>query len=136
MDQTISELGMRDPAAYVDAVLRNTVTFTRENRAFLQALATEIWTDDDLQRQFFVQILTPIFTAGVQQLHAQIAKGEARPCQVEIVVATIAGSLIVISLLRAVAAHNFLADFSDDEIVGELVQLYSYGLKLPGEMAA
>jgi AcrR family transcriptional regulator len=130
MDQTISELSSRDPEAYVDAVLRNTVRFTRENRAFLQALATEVWTDDELQQRFFAQILTPIFTAGVQQLQAQITEGEARPCQVEIVVPTIAGSLVAISLLRAVAPDHFLADFSDDEIVEELTRLYSYGLKL------
>lgn len=130
MDQTISELGSRDPGTYVDAVLRNTVRFTRENRAFLQALVTEIWTDEDLQQRFFSQILAPIFTAGVQQLQAQITEGEARPCQVEIVVPTIAGSLVAISLLRAVASDHFLADFSDDEIVDELTRLYSYGLKL------
>ena len=137
MDQTISELSSRDPETYVDAVLHSTVRFTRENQAFLQALATEIWTDEALQRQFFAQILTPIFTAGVQQLQAQIAAGEARPCQVEIVVATIAGSLIAVSLLRAVASEHFLADFSDDEIVDELTRLYSYGLKLDsGEVEA
>jgi AcrR family transcriptional regulator len=137
MDQTVSELGSRDPETYVDAVLRNTVQFTRENRAFLQALATEIWTDDELQQRFFAQILTPIFTAGVQQLQARIAEGEARPCQVEIVVATVAGSLIAISLLRALASDHFLADFSDEEIVDELTRLYSYGLKLSsGEVEA
>jgi AcrR family transcriptional regulator len=137
MDQTISEVGSRDPGAYVDAVLRNTVRFTRENRAFLQALVTEIWTDDELQRRFFAQILAPIFTAGVQQLQAQIAEGEARPCQVEIVVPTITGSLVAISLLRAVASDHFLSDFSDDEIVDELTRLYSYGLKLgSGEVGA
>jgi AcrR family transcriptional regulator len=137
MDQTISELSSRDPGAYVDAVLRNTVRFTRENRAFLQALVTEIWTDDELQRRFFAQILTPVFAAGVQQLQAQIAEGEARPCQVEIVVPTIAGSLVAVSLLRAVASDHFLADFSDEEIVDELTRLYSYGLKLDsGEVEA
>ena len=137
MDQTISDLSSRDPGAYVDAVLHNTVQFTRENRAFLQALVTEIWTDDELQRQFFTQILTPILTVGVQQLQAQIAEGEARPCQVEIVVPTIAGSLVAISLLRAVASEHFLSDFSDEEIVDELTRLYSYGLKLSsGEVEA
>ena len=133
MDQTISELSSRDPGTYVDAVLRNTVRFTRENRAFLQALVTEIWTDEDLQQRFFAQILAPIFTAGVQQLQIQIAEGEARPCQVEIVVPTIAGSLVAISLLRSVASDHFLADFSDEEIVDELKRLYSYGLKLGPE---
>jgi AcrR family transcriptional regulator len=134
MDQTISELSSRDPEAYVGAVLRNTVQFTRENRAFLQALATEIWTEEELQQRFFTQILTPVFTAGVQHLQAQIAAGEARPCQVEIVVPTIAGSLVAISLLRAVASNHFLADFTDDEIVDELTRLYSYGLKLGSEL--
>jgi AcrR family transcriptional regulator len=130
MDQTLSDLTSRGPGAYLDAVLHNTVQFTRENRAFLQALVTEIWTDDDLQQRFFAQILAPILTAGVQQLQAQIAEGEARSCQVEIVVPTIAGSLVAISLLRSVASDHFLADFSDEEIVDELTQLYSYGLKL------
>jgi hypothetical protein len=121
----------------LDAVLHNTVQFTREHRAFLQALVTEIWTDDELQQRFFTQILTPILTAGVQQLQAQIAEGKARPCQVEIVVPTIAGSLVAISLLRSVASGHFLTDFSDDEIVDELTRLYSYGLKLDsGEGAA
>jgi AcrR family transcriptional regulator len=137
MDQTISDLSSRDPGAYIDAVLHNTVQFTRENRAFLQALATEIWTEEELQQRFFAQILTPIFTAGVEHLQAQIAAGEARPCQVEVVVPTIAGSLVAISLLRAVAPGHFLADFSDDEIVDELTRLYSYGLKLDsGEAGA
>jgi AcrR family transcriptional regulator len=134
MNQTMSELANLDAAtsdasAYIDAIMRNSARFVRENQSFLQALATEIWTDPELQEQFFNRILEPIFAYGDRYLQALVAVGKTRPCQVEIVVPTIGGSLIFISMLRALAADHFLANFSDDELVDELTRLYICGLR-------
>jgi hypothetical protein len=63
--------------------------------------------------------------------------GNARACQVEIVIPTIAGSLVVLSMLRALATDQFLAAYSDDDLVEELTSLYLYGLRpTPGEWPA
>lgn len=122
--------------AYIAAVLRNALQFARQNKALLLALAPEIWTDDELQSQFFSRIMAPLFETGAHYLSAQIEEGKARSCQVEIVIPTIAGSLFILAALRALASEDFLADFSDDELVDELTRLYFYGLRLNAEEAA
>jgi AcrR family transcriptional regulator len=134
MSQTMSELANLDVAAsdasaYIDAIMRNSARFARDNQSFLQALATEIWTDPELQEQFFTRILEPIFVSGDRYLQALVAVGKTRPCQVEIVVPTIGGSLIFISMLRALSPDHFLVNFSDDELVDELTRLYICGLR-------
>jgi len=127
-DQTLAEMADLDQEVYIAAVLRNTLQFVRHNRQFIQALITEVWTDDDLQDQFFNEILQPIFDVGAGYLRTDVAKGTARPCRVEIVIPTIAGSLIILSMLRVLADDQFLADYSDDDLVDELTCLYLYGL--------
>jgi AcrR family transcriptional regulator len=128
-DQTQAQMARVDPEAYIAAVLKNMLHFARRNRSFLRALSTEIWTDDGLQRQFFTQIIGPLFETAAHYLQAQIKEGRARPCRVEIVTPTIAGSLIVLSIMRALATEDFLADFSEDELVDELTHLYLRGLR-------
>ena len=126
--QTQAEMAQLGEEEYIAAVLRNTFDFVRQNRPFVRALVTEIWTDAELQDRFFNQILAPIFETGTSYLEAQIAGGRSRPCRVGVVIPTIAGSLIMLSLFRALAPDQFLVDFSEDELVGELTELYLYGL--------
>lgn len=126
---TQAQLASLDKETYIAAVLQDILDFVHENRAFLQALVPEIWTDDELQDQFFNLILSPLFETGTEYLEEQIEAGQARPCEVEIVIPAIAGSLIMLSLFRNLAPQQFLADFSEDDIIEELNQLYLYGLK-------
>jgi AcrR family transcriptional regulator len=131
VNQTLAQMAHMGPEAYIAAILQNALHFTRQKRAFLQALATEIWTDRELQEQFFTRILDPLFATGAGYLQALVAEGESRPCRVEIVVPTIVGSLIILSMLHALAPGQVLAGCSDDELVEELTRLYLYGLR-PG----
>ncbi len=135
-NQTQAEMARIDPEAYIAAILRNMLHFARHNKAFLQAVISEIWTDEELQGQFFTKIVNPLFDTAGRYLETQIEEGKARPCRVEIVIPTVAGSLIILSMLRALAADDFLADFSEDELVDELTRLYFYGLRLDAEEAA
>jgi AcrR family transcriptional regulator len=130
-DQTQAEMAQLDVEGYIAAVLHNVSDFVRQNRPFLQALVTEVWTDAELQDQFFNQILAPIFEASAGYLETQIAEGRARPCRVEVVILTISGSLIMLYLFRALAPDQFLVGFSEDALVDELTDLYLSGLR-PG----
>ena len=127
--ETQIELAALDKEAYIATVLENTFAFVRENQAFLQALIPEIWTDDDLKDQFFNQILSPLFETGAGYLEQQIGAGQARPCEVEIVIPALAGSLIMLPLFHILAPEQFLLGFSEDNLVDELTQLYLEGLK-------
>ena len=136
-EQTQAQMTHADAGSYIAAVLENTLHFVRQNKSLIQALMTEIWTDDLLQGRFFDQILSPIFRTGASYLEGNVAMGSARSCQVEIVIPTIAGSLIVLSMLRALAPDQFLADYSDADLVEELTCLYLYGLRpTPEEWSA
>lgn len=126
---TQAQLAPLDKEAYVATVLQNIFDFVHDNQAFLQALIPEIWTDDELQDQFFNQILAPLFETGAGYLEEQIAAGHARPCQVEVVVPAIAGSLVMLPLFHTLAPDQFLEGFSEDDLVEELTQLYLEGLK-------
>jgi AcrR family transcriptional regulator len=128
-EQTQAQMTHADAGSYIAAVLENTLHFVQQNKSLIQALMTEIWTDDLLQGRFFDQILRPIFEMGASYLQTNVATGNARSCQVEIVIPTIAGSLIILSTLRALATDQFLADYSDDDLVEELTCLYLYGLR-------
>jgi TetR/AcrR family transcriptional regulator len=133
--QTKAQMARIDPEAYIDAVLQNMLHFVRQNQAFLQTVISEIWTSKELQEQFFDQIITPLFETAGRYLELQIEKGRARPCRAEIVVPTIAGSMIILTLLRTLAPDDFLAHSSDKELVDELKRLYFYGLRLDGEIS-
>jgi AcrR family transcriptional regulator len=129
--ETQAQLASLDKEAYLAAVLQNIFDFVRDNQAFLQALIPEIWTDDELQDQFFNQILAPLFMTGAGYLQEQIAAGQVRPCQVEVVIPAIAGSLIMLPLFHTLAPDQFLEGVSENDLVEELTQLYLEGLK-PG----
>ena len=136
-EQTQAQMTHADAESYIAAVLENTLHFVRQNQSLIQAVMTEIWTDDLLQGRFFDQILSPIFRTGASYLQTNVAVGNARSCQVEIVIPTIAGSLIILSMLRTLATDQFLADYSDDDLVEELTCLYLYGLRpTPEEWSA
>jgi len=128
-NETQAQMASLEKEAYIAALLRNIFDFVRENRAFLQALIPEVWTDDELQDQFFNQILSPLFEMGAGYLEEQIAAGRARPCEVEVVIPAIAGSLIMLPLFHALAPDQFLVGITEDEMVSELTQLYLDGLR-------
>ncbi|MCX7682001.1 MAG: TetR/AcrR family transcriptional regulator [Anaerolineae bacterium] len=127
VDQALAE-ATQDTAGYIAAVLRDRIRFARENQAFLQALVAEIWTDRELRERFFTQIIGPVLASGAQYLQAQVAADRLRPCRVEIVVTAVAGSIVILSALRALMPEQLLPGISDDELVEELTRLYLYGL--------
>ncbi|MFO7742437.1 MAG: TetR/AcrR family transcriptional regulator [Anaerolineae bacterium] len=127
--ETEAELAPLDREAYVAALLQNIFDFVRENQAFLQALIPEIWTDAELQDQFFNQILAPLFETGAGYLEEQIAVGRARPCEVDVVIPAIAGSLMMLPLFHTLAPNQFLEGVSEDQLMEELTRLYLEGLK-------
>jgi AcrR family transcriptional regulator len=129
--ETQAQLVSLHKEAYIATVLQNIFDFVNENQAFLRALTPEIWTDDKLRDRFFNQILAPLFETGASYLAEQIAAGQARPCQVDLVIPAIAGSLIMLPLFHTLAPDQFLAGFSPDDLVEELTWLYLEGLK-PG----
>lgn len=134
--ETQAQLASLDSEAYIAAVLQNIFDFVRENQAFLQALTPEIWTDDELQDRFLSDILAPLFKAGAGYLQERIVAGQARPCEVEVVIPAIAGSLIMVPLFHTLAPEQFLVGFSEDDLVEELTQLYIEGLKPDAEAGA
>jgi len=128
VDQALAQAAHLDAEDYIAAILWDRIRFARENRAFLQALVTEVWTDPELQERFFTQIIGPIFASGSRYLQAQVAAGKLRPCRVEIVVPAVAGAIVLVSAMRALVPEHLLPGISDDELVGELTRLYLYGL--------
>ena len=131
--ETQAQLASLDRRAYIATVLQSIFDFVRKNQAFLQALIPEVWTDDELKDRFFNEILTPLFKTGAIYLEEQIAAGQARPCEVEVVIPAIAGSLIMLPLFHMLAPEQFLDGFSEDVLVEELTRLYLEGLRPSSE---
>ncbi|HIE38018.1 MAG TPA: TetR/AcrR family transcriptional regulator [Anaerolineales bacterium] len=129
VDQILVEASRLDAEAYVATIIRNRIQFARQNQALLQALVTEIWTDEELREQFFAQVIGPIIVAGAAYLQARVAEGKLRPCRPEIVAPAVAGAIIILSALRVLAPDYLLAGVSDEELVEELTRLYLYGLQ-------
>ena len=93
-EQTQAQMTRVDAESYVAAVLKNTLCFVRQNKSLIQALMTEIWTDDLLQGRFFDQVLGPIFQTGASYLQTNVTMGNARNCKVEIVIRVLGQKLI------------------------------------------
>jgi len=136
VDQALAGASHLDAREYISTILRGRIHFARENRALLQALVTEIWTDPVLKERFFARVIGPIFASGARYLGMQVEAGRLRPCRVEIVIPAVAGSIIFLSLMRALVPEHILPDISDDELVDELTRLYLYGLQPPLEEVA
>ena len=135
VDQTLAEASRMDAEGYIAAILRDRIRFARENRALLRALVPEIWTDPELQERFFTQIIGPIFASGARYLQMQVEAGRLRPCRVEIVVPAVAGAIVFLAAMRALASQHILPHISDEELVEELTRLYLYGLRPEAEEA-
>jgi len=136
VDQALAQLADLDAEAYIAAILQNRLQFVRRNQAFLQALVTEIWTDEELRERFFTQVIGPIFANAACYLQDRVAEGKLRTCRIEIVVPAVTGAIIILSFLRALVPEHVLAGVSDDELVEELARLYLYGLQPHPEEAA
>jgi len=129
VDQTLAEAVGLEAGDYIAAILRDRIQFARENRAFIQALVTQIWTDQELRERFFAQIMGPLFAVGAHYMQTQVAAGKLRPCRVEVVVPAVAGSIVILSALRALMPEQLLPGVTDDELIDELTRLYLYGLQ-------
>lgn len=129
VDQTLTQAANLEAREYIAAILRNRIQFARENHTFLQALVTEIWTDEELRGRFFAQIVGPLLAAATQYMQAQVTARKLRPCRVEVVVPAVAGTIVIFSALRALMPDQLLTGVSDDELIDELAQLYLYGLQ-------
>ena len=129
VDEALAQAAHLDAEGYIAAILRNRIRFARQNRALLQALVPEIWTDPELQERFFTQIVGPIFASGARYLQTQVEAGQLRPCRAEIVAPAVAGSLIILAFIRALAPDHLLSSVSDEELAEELTWLYLYGLQ-------
>jgi len=127
-NETQQQMAGLDKEAYIATILEGVCEFVEENRAFLRALIPEIWTDQELQDQFFNKILKPLFETGAGYLQEQIEAQEARPCQVEVVIPAIAGSLIMLPMIHGLAPDQFLSELSHEDLVNELTELYARGL--------
>ncbi len=129
VDQALAEAANLEAKDYVAAILRNRIQFARENRALLQALVAQIWTDRELRERFFAQVMGPLFAVGARYMQMQVTAGKLRPCRIEIVVPAVAGSIVILSALRALIPDQLLPGISDEELIEELTRLYLYGLQ-------
>jgi AcrR family transcriptional regulator len=129
VDQTLAEAVGLEARDYIAAILRNRIQFARENRAFIQALVTEIWTDQEVRERFFTQIMGPLFAVGARYMQTQVTVGKLRPCRIEVVISAVAGSIVILSTLRVLMPEWLLPRISDDELIDELARLYLYGLQ-------
>ena len=136
VDQTLRQGLKMDTQEFLAALLRERMRFARENKALLQALVPEIWTDPELQTRFFAQIIAPIFAAGAGHLKYRIAEGKIRNCRMEIVVPAMAGAIISLAGFRSLVPDHVLTDVSDDEVIEELTRLFLYGLAPNAEESA
>jgi AcrR family transcriptional regulator len=129
VDKALAEAAPLDAEEYVATVLRNRISFARENQAFLRAMVAEIWTDQEIRERFFNQIIGSILMAVVPYVQERVEEGKLRSCRAEIVIPAIAGGIVTLSALRVLAPGHLLVGASDDELVEELTQLYLYGLQ-------
>jgi AcrR family transcriptional regulator len=130
MSQLLTESANLTPEAYVKAVLQERMHFAGENKAFLQALVTEIWTDGEIQQLFFTQIMGPLFALGAGYVQAQVEQGRLRPARLEIILPAVAGSIVMLSAFRALAPEYVLPGLSEEEVVTEVARLFLHGLAL------
>lgn len=112
----------------LERVLREFWHFGQENQALLRALVGEIWIDANLQQQLLNQVVRPILSTAEHYLRGRVANGKLQPCQPELVVAAVAGSLGMVLALRDPALGGILGELSDDQVVEALSQLFMRGL--------
>lgn len=133
VDQTLARADEMDTESFLAGLIQERMQFARDNRDLLRALVTEIWTDAELQKRFFSQIIAPVLGAGIHYLEERIADRTLRDCRMEIVVPAIAGSIVILSAFRALVPEYILAGVTDADIIDELTALYLRGLLPTGK---
>ena len=120
----------------LERLLHERFQFARENRPFIQALATAVWTDEEVRERFFAGILGPIFATLEEYLRTRVEGGRLRPCRAEVVIPAMAGAFFFFGILRSLTPTAFTSDLSDQEVIEELARLYLYGLRPRAEEEA
>jgi len=126
--QSLDQPADTDVREFLSNVVRDRFRIARENRHLINALITEVWTDEELQCRCFTEIILPLFSIGSIFIQHQVSRGALRPCRPEVILPAIAGSIAMLATARARFPDSPLGCLAEEEVIQELENLYFYGL--------
>jgi AcrR family transcriptional regulator len=128
IDKIAAQAAQLSAEGYIRVIMQDRVRFVRENAALIRAVAAELWTDEELLRRFWQQLVPRFFFIAAGHMRVQIAAGKLRPAKVEVVLPAVIGGVLLLGLLKEALPGNLLDDVSEDALIDELTTLYLHGL--------
>lgn len=128
IDKIAAQAAQLSAEGYIRVIMQDRVRFVRENAALIRAVAAELWTDEELLRRFWQQLVPRFFLIAAGHMRVQIAAGKLRPAKVEVVLPAVIGGVLLLGLLKEALPGNLLDDVSEDALIDELTTLYLHGL--------
>ena len=128
IDKIAAQAAQLSAEGYIRVIMQDRVRFVRENAALIRAVVAELWTDEELLRRFWQQLVPRFFLIAAGHMRVQIAAGKLRPAKVEVVLPAVIGGVLLLGLLKEALPGNLLDDVSEDALIDELTTLYLHGL--------
>jgi AcrR family transcriptional regulator len=123
----------QDDRTYLSMLLQERFAFQQRNLAFLRALMSEVWTNEDFRRHYLGEVVAPLLQLMEGYVQARIQVGSVRPVNTSIVVRAMAGSFLIFLLLSGPGSAGLDVDVSHQELVDELVDFFLLGLRAQPE---
>ncbi len=116
-------------AALVQQLLDQMLLALHSRWDFIRALAAEMWTDEELRRDYLLQGLGPLLNIVEARLQTHIDRREIRPLDTGIVTRAIVGAVATALIAAEVGVEDLDDPARRQHLSGELARFFLYGLQ-------
>lgn len=113
----------------VQRLLDKALLMIYHNWSFIRVLAAEMWTDEELRREYLTQVLGPMVAAFEARLRVHVAAGEIRDLDVSVAARAMIGAVIAFMIASDVSPDSIEDPLYREKLVRDLSRFFLYGLR-------
>jgi len=117
-----------DAREFFVATFRRRHAFVRQNKAMLQAILSEILTNQEIRGRYNQQIVEPFLSLFEQHIQARIEQGQMRPVDVPLAMRYLFAVNLGLLGLFILGDPLLRSEWESEEMIGELVGLLFDGI--------
>jgi len=119
----------QDDETVLTALLKNRLQLINENMDIVKVIFIESQFHPELRERFVGEVVQKAAGMMEQYINKRVAAGEYRNINPKIAVRALAGMLMIFLAWRELLKGDKFEAFNDDEIIGEIVRIFLYGVK-------
>ena len=117
-----------DAREFFVATFRRRHAFVRQNKAMLQAILSEILTNQEIRQRYNQQLVEPFVSLFGQHIQARIEQGQMRPVDVPLAIRYLFAINLGLLGLFILGDPLLRSEWESEEMIGKLVSLLFDGM--------